>query len=97
MLNKEEVLSLANEFNLTVDLNDVYIFSDTKEITEKAESGSFNFFVYQKKKGKPTKKVTAGLKIKEGSKFISYIRYAALTSVQDFKELFRKVNSSNFK
>lgn len=96
MLTREEVLELAHEFNLTVDPKDVFVISSERDVMEKVETGNYNYTVNQKKKGKPTKKISICLRIKEDSKFISSIYYAAMASIQDFKEMFRKVNSSNF-
>jgi hypothetical protein len=47
------------------------------------------YFVYQKKKGKPTKKVTAFALARDGH--VTRLEYAILTSDVDFRELIRKI------
>ena len=59
------------------------------EAQENVPEGESLYFVYQKKKGKPTKKVTAFAFARDGH--VTRLEYAILTSDVDFRELIRKI------
>ena len=74
---EDNVVQVAEAKNVQRDFEGYQI----QELSEKLVS------VYQKKKGKPTKKVTAFALVKEGH--VTYLEYAVMTSDVDFRELFR--------
>lgn len=88
----EEVVKMAAEAGVTISDN-IGRFAEAKVVNN-------NFLncheesivpVYQKKKGKTTKKVTAWAVAAPGH--ISKLEYAMMTSDVDFRELFRKVRA----
>jgi len=88
-----EVMRMANEAGITIS-NDIKSIPEVKQVQklfELEEQKPDIIFVYQKKKGKPQKKVTAFALAKPGH--VRKMVYAMLTPDTDLKELFRKAKA----
>lgn len=98
MKKVSEVIELIYENNLTVANNDVKQVPEVKTVQRDYESYYDELsdgklvYVMQKKKGKPTKKITAFALVKDGH--ILHLEYAMLTSDVDFRELIRAIKNS---
>lgn len=92
MRSIEEVIKMATEAGITISDN-VKRFADVKTVNNSFNSCQEESVVpvYQKKKGKATKKVTAWAVA--APSHISKLEYAMMTSDVDLRELFRKVRA----
>lgn len=91
-----EVTEMFYENGLSIVEDNVNHSAEVKEINRKflkaqenVPEGETLYSVYQKKKGKPTKKVTAFAFARDGH--VTKLDYAILTSDVDFRELIRKI------
>jgi len=85
-----EVMQMASIAGVTIS-SDIKSIPEVKQVQRLFEQSDItpNVFVYQKKKGKPQKKVTAFAVARQGH--IERMVYAMLSSDVDLRELFRKV------
>ena len=92
MRSIEEVIKMATDAGVTISDN-IKRFSDVKVVNNSylANQEESVVPVYQKKKGKATKKVTAWAVA--APSHISKLEYAMMTSDVDLRELFRKVRN----
>lgn len=89
MKQVNEVVQELYAAGLTVSENNIVCKSDAKTVSKEQEEYPGAVVVFQKKKGKPTKKVTAFAITHDGH--ISKLVYAIMTTDTDFRELIRKV------
>lgn len=89
MRTPTEVIQMASQAGITIS-NDIKSVPEVKTVQRLFEQSNItpNIFVYQKKKGKPQKKVTAFAVAKQGH--IEKMVYAMLSSDVDLRELFRR-------
>ena len=89
MRTPTEVIQMASQAGITIS-NDIKSVPEVKTVQKLFEQSDTtpNIFVYQKKKGKPQKKVTAFAVAKQGH--IEKMVYAMLSSDVDLRELFRR-------
>lgn len=94
MRSVTEVESMVYEQNLTVKADSIERITEIKTVNklyQEIEDKTNIICVYQKKKGKPTKKITAFGIFQNGH--FSRIVYALLTTDSELKELLRNANS----
>lgn len=89
MRTPAEVTQMASQAGITIS-NDIKSVPEVKQVQRLFEQSDIkpNILVYQKKKGKPQKKVTAFAVARQGH--IESMVYAMLSSDVDLRELFRK-------
>jgi len=94
-----EVISFLYENNLTVVEDNVLQLSEAKTVQrdlERYQSEDLGnkkiVSVFQKKKGKPTKKATAFAIVEDGH--VTLFEYAVLTTDVDFREIVRSIKSA---
>jgi ketol-acid reductoisomerase len=98
--NVTEVIDMLYEGGLSVVEGNVTNTAEVKDVQKEftvvqdnVPEGQEIFSVYQKKKGKPTKKVTAFAIAHDGH--VTRLMYALLTSDVDFRELIRSIKNKN--
>lgn len=88
MRKPEEVMTMASDAGVTIS-SDITVISEVKTVQKMFEQQEGAIGVFQKKKGKPQKKITAYAIAKPGH--IEKMVYALVTPDTDLRELFRKV------
>lgn len=95
MKQVQEVVQELYAAGLTVNENDIVCKSEVKIVSKEQEEYPAALVVFQKKKGKPTKKVTAFAVAHDGH--VSKLVYAIMTTDTDLKELIRKISTTKSK